>query len=143
MARFLTPQWVDELNAALEGATPPDPPPDAGLALTEGPVTVVQEVRGTPEGDVRLVLRIDTGAIRLALDGEVGGGDSGDPAPTVTIALSYEAASAMSQGQLSPAQALNEGRIRVRGDLAALAAAQAVLHDVRTRTGAGLPATTY
>ena len=132
------------MNAALEGATPPDPPPDAGLALTEGPVTVVQEVHGTPEGDVRLVLRIDTGAIRLACStARSAAAIRVHPAPTVTIASSYEDASAMSQGQLSPAQALNEGRIRVRGDLAALAAAQAVLHDVRTRTGAGLPATTY
>ena len=49
----------------------------------------------------------------------------------------------MSQGQLSPAEALNEGRIRVRGDLSALAASQQALHDARTRTGSKVPTTTY
>ena len=65
---------------------------------------MVQEVHGTPEGDVRLVLRIDPGTIRLGSRRRGRRGDSGDPAPTVTIALSYEDASAMSQGQLSPAR---------------------------------------
>ncbi len=67
MARFLTPEWVAELNAALADVPLPDPGPDAGLAMTDGRVTVVEEVHGTPDGDVRLVMTIDTGTVHLAL----------------------------------------------------------------------------
>jgi ubiquinone biosynthesis protein UbiJ len=140
MARFLSPSWVDELNAALQGAVLPDPAPDAGLAMVDGKVTVVQEVHGTPDGDVRLVMRIEAGTIRLHLaDGS--GDDAGD-APNVTIALSYEDAAALSRGELTPAEALNAGRIRVRGDLSALAAGQQLLTAARSGAGS-LPPTTY
>jgi SCP-2 sterol transfer family len=141
MARFLSPPWVDELNAALDGAVLPDPEPDAGLAMVDGKVTVVQEVHGTPDGDVRLVMRIEAGTIRLHLAGRAAGDDAGD-APNVTIALSYEDAAALSKGELTPAEALNAGRIRVRGDLSALAAGQQLLAAARSGAGA-LPPTTY
>jgi ubiquinone biosynthesis protein UbiJ len=145
MARFLSPLWVEELNAALEGAVLPDPASDDGLAVADGKVTVVQEVHGSPDGDVRLVMRIDAGAIRLHLGavpggtGGASGDDSGD-APNVTIALSYEDAAAMAKGELTPAEALNSGRIRVRGDLSALAASQQLL--TAARSGSPTP-TTY
>ncbi len=61
----------------------------------------------------------------------------------MTIVLSYPDAAAMSQGQLSPAQALNAGRIRVRGDLAALAASLQVLNHARSGAGDTLAPTTY
>ncbi|HEY5096484.1 MAG TPA: SCP2 sterol-binding domain-containing protein [Acidimicrobiales bacterium] len=147
MARFLSPSWVEELNAALEGAVLPDPAPDAGLAMVDGKVTVVQEVHGTPDGDVRLVMRIEAGTIRLHLagrparTGEGPAADAGD-APNVTIALSYEDAAALSKGELTPAEALNAGRIRVRGDLSALAAGQQLLSAARAAAG-DLPPTTY
>lgn len=142
MARFLTPEWVAELNAALAGVPLPDPGPDAGLAMTDGRVTVVEEVHGTPDGDVRLVMTIDAGTVHLALapgDGE----DPPEPPPTVTIVLSYPDAAAMSRGQLSPAQALNAGRIRVRGDLAALAASQQILNHARSGAVDKVAPTTY
>ena len=147
MARFLSPAWVEEQNAALEGAVLPDPAPDAGLAMADGKVTVVEEVRGTPDGDVRLVMRIEAGTIRLQLDGRPNGtgtgpGEDAGDAPNVTIALSYEDAAALSKGELTPAEALNAGRIRVRGDLSALAAGQQLLAAARSGAGA-LPPTTY
>ena len=143
MARFLSPSWVEELNASLEGTVLPDPAPDAGLAMVEGKVTVVQEVHGSPDGDVRLVMRIEAGTIRLHLAAVPTGSDddSGDAA-NVTIALSYEDAAAMSRGELTPAEALNAGRIRVRGDLSALAAGQQLLSAARSGAGV-LPPTTY
>jgi putative sterol carrier protein len=147
MARFLSPSWVEELNASLEGTVLPDPAPDAGLAMVEGKVTVVQEVHGSPDGNVRLVMRIEAGTIRLHLaavparTGDSSGDDSGDDA-NVTIALSYEDAAAMSRGELTPAEALNAGRIRVRGDLSALAAGQQLLSAARSGAGV-LPPTTY
>ena len=36
----------------------PVPDPDAGLAAADGTFTVVQEVRGGPDGDVRVILRV-------------------------------------------------------------------------------------
>jgi putative sterol carrier protein len=147
MARFLSPLWVEELNASLDGAVLPELAPDAGLAMADGTVTVVQEVHGTPDGDVRLVMRIEAGTIRLHVAGipagtDEGAGDDPGDAPDVTIALSYRDAAALSQGELTPAEALNAGRIRVRGDLSALAAGQQLL--IAARSGAGeLPPTTY
>ena len=143
MARFLTPEWVEELNAALDGVPLPDPDPDAGLAMAEGRVIVVQEVHGTPDGDVRLVLRIEAGAVQLSLDDGSDRGGGEESAPTVTIAVSYQDAAAMGRGELTPAEALNAGRIRVRGDLAALAASQRILNTARAGADGKVPSTTY
>ena len=153
IARFLSPEWVAEWNVALESYPLPDPGPDASLAMADGRVTVVQEVHGTPDGDVRLVMRIHAGSVRLDLDPASGAGDTGGDGgsggdgpgstPDVTIVLVYEDAAAMSRGELSPAQALTAGRIRVRGDLSSLAAAQQLLNDVRSASEGRIPPTTY
>ena len=147
MARFLSPEWVEGWNTALASEPLPEAGPEAGLAMADGHVTVVQEVHGTPDGDVRLVMTVDGGSVRLALhaaseDGG-GGGHAPEPDPDVTIALSYQDAAAMSRGELTPAEALTAGRIRVRGDLSALAATQQVLNDVRAGSEGRVPQTTY
>ena len=142
MARFLSPAWVEEWNAAIGSVPLPEPGPDAGLAATDGRVTVVQEVHGSPEGSVRLVMRIEDGSLRLELDGGTWGDDPGAVAD-VTIVLAYDDAAAMSRGDLSPAEALTTGRIRVRGDLSALAATQQLLNDVRSSSEGRIPPTTY
>ena len=149
MARFLTPAWVEELNLALEGVPLPDPGPDAGLAMADGRVVVVEEVHGAPEGDVRLIMTIDAGTVHLELDaadgplGPATPARDGDDGATVTIALAYADAAALSQGGLTPAEALNAGRIRVRGDLAALAASQRILDGARSGAEGKRPPTTY
>ncbi|HUY67449.1 MAG TPA: SCP2 sterol-binding domain-containing protein, partial [Acidimicrobiales bacterium] len=138
MARFLSPAWADEFNVALRGV--PGPGPDAGLAAADGHFTMAQEVRGSPDGDVRLILRFDDGALRLRLelepvdgpDPDGTGADGPGSAPAdVVIALSYEDAVAMSKGELTPADALGSGRVRVRGDLSVLVAAQQMLNAAR------------
>jgi len=138
--RFLTSEWVAAFNAALDGVVLPAPGPDAGLAASDGRYVVAQEVRGTPDGDVRLVLRTADGALSL----EVG------PLPAdaatgadVTIALDYEDAAALSSGTLSPAEALTGGRIRVRGVLSVLSAGQELLSAAREHTRALDAGTTY
>jgi len=136
VARFLSPAWVDEFNAALVGVSVPGPGPDAGLAAEGGHFTMVQEVTGSPDGDVRLILQVDDGALHLDLE-PLGGAEppgAGAPGPSpadVVIALSYEDATAMSKGELTPADALGSGRVRVRGDLSVLVAAQQMLHEAR------------
>jgi len=147
LARFLSPAWAEEFSAALSSLAPAGVGADADAATDspDGPVTVVEEVRGTPDGDVRLVLRIENGALGLHLEtGAVGsdsGGEVSDIAADVTIVVSYEDAAAMSRGELSPAEALNAGRIRVRGDLSALVAAQQML-DAANAAARGLVAST-
>ena len=146
MARFLSPAWAEEFNAALDGVVIPGPDPDAGLAAVDGTFTVVQVVRGTPDGDLRVILRVDDGSLRLQVANATGsGGEEGsdDPHPEVTIVISYEDAVAMSKGELAPAEALNAGRIRVRGDLSVLVAGQQMLAAARSRTQALAESTTY
>ena len=61
----------------------------------------------------------------------------------MTIALAYDDAAALATGGLSPAEALNAGRIRVRGDLSVLAAGQELLAAARVHTRALDADTTY
>jgi putative sterol carrier protein len=146
VTRFLSHEWVDAFNAALAGAALPAPEEGAGLAVADGPVTVAEEVRGAPEGDIRLLLHIDRGVLRLERSDEPPGGATaggGERVPDVTMALAYEHAVAMSAGELSPAEALNQGRIRVRGDLTVLVAAQELLVAARSATGDLAASTTY
>jgi hypothetical protein len=149
MARFLSPSWVAEQNAALADVAPTDLGSEAGPPLDDRPVTVIQEVAGGPDGDVRLVMTVDAGAIRLGLDsagdpdGEGSEGSGRPPRPDVTITLSYADAASLSTGELSPADALNAGRVRVRGDLSVLVATQNLLTAARAESGASLPPTTY
>ncbi len=142
MPRFLSPSWVEEFNSALVGVVLPGLGADTGLAAAGGRFTVVQEVRDTPDGDLRVILHVDDGTLRLSRSTLEDAGD-GDDQAEVTIALSYEDAVAMSKGKLAAAEALNAGRIRVRGDLSVLVAGQQMLEAARTSTGALSSSTTY
>jgi putative sterol carrier protein len=139
--QFLSPSWVGEFNSALEGVVLPGAGPDAGLAAADGRFTVVQEVHGAPDGDLRVILHVDTGTLRLSRSAV--GGDADETAADVTIALSYEDAVALSAGELAPAEALNAGRIRVRGDLSVLVAGQQMLQAARVATASLRSSTTY
>ena len=143
MPRFLTPDWVTGFNAALEGVVLPPPGPGAGLAAADGRFTMAQEVRGAPDGDLRLLLRADGGVLTLEMGPLEDPGHGPDGVADVTIALGYEDAAALSTGSLSPAEALNAGRIRVRGDLSVLAAGQELLVAARAHTRALDTDTTY
>ena len=140
MPRFLTASWAEAVTGALADVRLPDPGPDAGLAAVDGTFVVAEEVRGAPDGDVRLVLQADAGTLRLRV-APLGEGDEDEV--DVTIALGYDDAVALSLGTLSPAEALNAGRIRVRGDLSVLVAGQELLRAARTHTAAVDADTTY
>jgi putative sterol carrier protein len=58
------------------------------------------------------------------------------------MVLGYAEALAMARGDLDPADALAAGRVRVRGDLAALVAGQEVLAQAAARLGTELDALT-
>ncbi len=130
MPRFLTPAWVEAFNAALQGVELPGPGPDAGLAAADGVFTVAQEVRGTPDGDVRLVLHASGGAVALSIAPLEADAEPAD----VTVALDYADAAALADGSSTPAEALTAGRIRVRGDLSVLTAGQDLIVAARDHT---------
>jgi hypothetical protein len=139
--RYLSPEWVASYDAALSALDLTEAVTAAGagsLAAADGTFSVVQVVTGVPDevhagvGDVHLVLTVADGRARLGLDPDrtVGG--------TATIVLGYDEALAMARGELDPADALAAGRVRVRGDLAALVAGQEVLAEAAARLGSDL-----
>jgi hypothetical protein len=140
MPRYLSPEWVESFDSALRTLDLSDAVAAAGagsLAAADGTFSVVQVVTGVPDdvaagGDVHLVLTVDGGQARLELDPSQAEGG------TATIVLGYAEALAMAQGRLDPADALAAGRVRVRGDLAALVAGQDVLAEAAARLGTDL-----
>jgi hypothetical protein len=141
MARFLSTGWVEAFNAALAGVTLPAPDPEAGLAAVDGEFVVAQEVRGAPDGDVRLLLIAGPGSLEIQVEPLTDHG-SGHQPPGVTIAVSYADAVALSRGELTPGEALNGGKVRVRGDLSVLVAGQRLFDAARLGV-AGILTTTY
>jgi len=143
MARYLSPEWVASFDAALGALDLSDAVEAAGagsLAAADGTFSVAQLVTGVPGGpdgtgpeeEVRVVLTVTGGRARLVLD-------PGHAVPsTATIVLGYGDARSMARGELDPADALAAGRVRVRGDLAALVAGQDVLAAASARLGGGL-----
>ncbi len=151
MARYLSPEWVrsfDQLLSALDLSAAVADAAATSLAAADGAFAVAQIVTGAPAdlvgtradaGDqavVRTVLTVSGGQARLALDPE------GSLHADVTLVVGYADASAMALGELEPADALADGRVRVRGDLAALVAAQAVLASASEQLGPALAAFT-
>lgn len=137
MPRFYSPEWVEAFNQAVAGLEVA--PQDAGVSLVAdgGSFRVAQVVHGGPDGELAVALEVDGGRLRLEL------GAAGDVRGDVVVSLSYDDAAAMARGELDPGTAVAEGRVRVRGDLAVLVAAQALLVAAAGRL-AGLQAgTTY
>jgi SCP-2 sterol transfer family len=157
VARYLSSEWVQSFDAALGALDLSDAVAAAAsgsLAAADGRFSVAQLVSGVPEGVgagdgsgsgpesvVGLVLTVADGRAHMALDpGGVDGALVGGA--TATIALGYTDALALALGRLDPADALAAGRVRVRGDLAALVAGQEVLAAAAALLGGGLEALT-
>ena len=144
MPRYLSPEWVASFDAALGALDLSDALAAAGagsLAAADGTFSVVQVVTAVPEdirpagatdGQVHVVLTVAEGRAHLGLD------PTGTAGGTATIVLGYPDALAMARGELDPADALAAGRVRVRGDLAALVAGQDVLAEAAARLGTDL-----
>jgi len=129
MPRYLSTEWLGELDRAAAG--------DAELTgLTAGVRLAIQQVvTGGPDGDVRYAVRLDDGAVRV-VQGE-------DASADVTVTEDHATAVAVSRGELSPQAAFMTGRIRVGGDMAALMAHQALLHQLDAVFAGVRAATTY
>lgn len=127
MARYLSPEWFEEINAAaaavadLSDAT-------AGLRLV-----IQQVVTDGPDGDVRYAVRLEQGRVTV-VPGEAADAD-------VTVTEDHATATAVARGELAAPAAFMTGRIRVTGDTTVLLDAQpalyrldAVFAGVRERT---------
>jgi putative sterol carrier protein len=103
MVRFLTAEWIEALDgAAREAAVPAD------VSLT-----VQQIVTGDDGGEIRYHLVFGDGGLRVR-PGEAAAAD-------VTLVQSREVAAALSRGELNAQQALESGRLKLRGDIGDLA----------------------
>ena len=127
MARFLSPEWITEIDAAARAS--------AALAEATAEVRLVvqQVVTGTPDGDVRYAIRVDHGKV------EVTPGEA--PDADVTFTQDWQTAQAMSTGEVGAQQAFMHGHLQVAGDTAllmrhqgAFADLDAAFEEVRART---------
>jgi hypothetical protein len=142
--RFYSPEWVAAFNEAVADLDPAGVDLGGSLAAGGERWQVAQVVQGAPGGDLRVTLAVAGGRLRLAVTpADAAADDPGDESPDVTVSLSYDDARAMSRGELDPAEAIGQGRVRVRGDLAVLVAGQALLAAAAGRLAPLQAATTY
>lgn len=101
MVQFLSGEWIAALDEAARGAVVP-----GGVQLT------IQQI--VTDGDeVRYHLVLDDGRLRV-YPGEAEAAD-------VTLLQTREVAAALSRGELNAQQALEAGRLKLRGDIGHLA----------------------
>src|SRR3954447_22915089 len=125
MARFLSPEWIAALDAAAGEAAVP-----AGVRLT-----IQQVVLDEGAADVRYHLVFADGRLRV-LPGEAATAD-------VTLVQTREVAAALSRGELNAQQALEAGRLKLRGDIGHLAREGRALTAVADVFAAVRAATAY
>ena len=125
MARFLSPEWLDDLVAAAAAAPGPDSPP----------ITLQQVVTGGIDGDVAWSVTIGDGSVLV----DPGRRD----APTITFTQDLATAAAIHHGELSAQAAFMTGRLRVGGDVRVLLERQADLASLDDVFGPVRLATTY
>jgi putative sterol carrier protein len=125
MVRFLTPEWIAALDAAAREAAVP-----AGVRLT-----IQQIVTDDGHDDVRYHLVLDDGRLRVH-PGEAQAAD-------VTLVQDREVAAAFSRGELNAQQALEAGRLKLRGDIGHLAREGKALTAVEDVFAAVRAATSY
>ena len=103
MPDFLSPDWFSALNAALASVEAPDD------VLRR----VVVEFLGAPASLPH--------AMTLTIGPEASGVAAGDHlAADALVRLDYVDARAIAEGRLASADALREGRVKVRGDVDAI-----------------------
>src|SRR4051812_10066910 len=102
MARFLSPEWLDELAAAAATGRGPDGPP----------FTLQQVVTGAPHGEVAWSVTVGDGSVVV--------GSGRDAGATVTFTQDVDTAAAIHHGELSAQAAFMTGRLRVGGDVRVL-----------------------
>ena len=117
-AALFSDAWLEECNGALAGVS--------GLPADARRLVVTEVVTGAPAGTHdHVTLILDDAGARLRA------GDDLSASAWLTVAMAD--AEALHRGELDPATALAEGRVRVRGDLRAVVDAVALLADAHRR----------
>lgn len=129
MAQYLSTDWFEQVNHAVRSD------PDLVAHLGGATFSVQQVVASAPDGEVAYWLRLDGGAVTTGM-GRV-------TDPDVTITQSYDTAVAVVRGELSAEAAFLAGRLRLAGDLRALAAHQGVLQRVGAAAASVRASTSY
>lgn len=129
MARFLTPEWLDDLGAILESASL------AGEARLDSGLALRQVVTGGPDGDTSYVVRIDENGVSLDLD----------PRADADIEVRHDLGTAteIATGRLSPSAAFAAGRTKLTGKVGLLVENQGVLSNLGDLFGHLRTSTTY
>jgi putative sterol carrier protein len=102
VTRFLTQEWLEELQRQAEHVALPD----------DAAIVVAHEVSDTPAGDVAFVFAAGDGRITLTW------GTTDDA--QITLLEDYATAVAVATGALPAQQAVADGRLKLRGDVGAL-----------------------
>jgi hypothetical protein len=117
MATFLSDEWIHELALACKGA---EPAPSAADAADTRRFVIEPVVTGVPIlGEVRYQLAFASGSctvVRPPADTDA------DAEADVRLETDYVTAVALSRGTANAQAALADGRLRVSGDVARLAA---------------------
>lgn len=103
MARFMTKEWVEEVQTAL-GAS------DAVSGATKSVKAIVQQViTDSPDGEIHYFIKIDTGQV------EVGLGEADDA--TFVLTSDYETAGKINRGETTGQGAMMTGKLKFKGDM--------------------------
>lgn len=127
MVRFLSDEWIAALDSAAQEASMP---PDVRLTIQQ-----VVTGEGGAGGEVRYHLVLADGRLR------VHPGEAVDP--DVTLVQARDVAAALSRGELNAQQALEAGRLKLRGDISHLGRQGKALTAVEDVFGAVRAATEY
>ncbi|MHB8318201.1 MAG: hypothetical protein ACYDEP_03055 [Acidimicrobiales bacterium] len=145
MPRFLSSEWVDEFNEALSGfqpsATTDDPAgssPKRGpdTSLFRGPLRVTEIVYGVPPDDATVTLTLVVSETEVSLELRAPAGaerDLREKRDDVIVYVPYNDAASLARGDFDAAAALGSGRVKVRGNLTALATSQRLLASAAER----------
>ncbi len=116
MARYLSPEWIDELHQVASTSA------SLRAATADVVLVVQQEVTGGPGGDVAWHVVLDHGNVAVR------------PGPAavadVTFRQDHATAVAITRGELAAQAAFMVGRLRVGGDVAGLIRHQRALAGV-------------
>ncbi|KAA0234863.1 MAG: hypothetical protein JJLCMIEE_01037 [Acidimicrobiales bacterium] len=114
--RFLTAEWVDALDAALDAAH------DVAEATRGIELVVQQEIHFAPEGDSAFHMSFQRGRVS-ARHGR-------HAEPDICFSQDYDTAVAIATGRLSAQTAFLQHRLRVQGDVVRLLEYQGALARV-------------
>jgi len=127
MAQYLSPEWIDELDAAASASE------TLRLATEDVDLVVQQQVLGGPDGDVAFHVVADHGNVSV----RTGSSEH----PDVTFTQDHATATSIGRGELSAQAAFMVGKLRVGGDVerllthrSAFAGIDDVFDEVRSRT---------